>query len=180
MKAEKQLLKEEIKSKLAQYGDSFAVLQNLGLTANAAGEFRGAVATLGGNLYVMRKRVLAKIAEDLGISLDLSALTGHVGMVFLGENPLDTVKAVIKYGQENKTVEVLGLRYEGQLYFGPDAKKIAELPTKDEMRAQLLSVFEAPMAQTLAVMDAVLASVVYCLDNKAKEGATAESSPDLT
>jgi large subunit ribosomal protein L10 len=174
MKAEKQLLKEEIKSKLDQYGDSFAIMQNLGLTANAAGEFRGAVATLGGNLYIMRKQILVKIANDLGIQLDPTALTGHIGMVFLGQNPLDTAKAVFKYGQENKTIQVLGLRYEGQLYFGPDAKKIAELPTKDEMRAQLLSVLEAPMAQTLAVMDAVLTSVVYCLDNKVKESAVVE------
>ena len=28
--------------------------------------------------------------------------------------------------------------------------------------------FEAPMAQTLAVMEALLASVVYCLDNKSQ------------
>lgn len=175
MKHEKQLLKEEIQSKLEHYGDSFAIMQNLGLTANQSVEFRSSIATLGGNIYVMRKRVLAKIASDLGIALDLAALTGHVGMVFLGTNPLDTVKAVIKYGEENNNnVQVLGLRFEGQLYFGADAKKIAELPSKDEMRAQLLSVFEAPMAQTLAVVEAVLASVVYCLDNKAKEAATSE------
>ena len=48
-------------------------------------------------------------------------------------------------------------------------EKLSKLPGKDEMRAQLLSVFEAPMAQTLAVMDALLASVVYCLDNKCQQ-----------
>ena len=41
--------------------------------------------------------------------------------------------------------------------------------SKDEMRAQFLGLLEAPLAQTLAVMDAVLSSVVYCLDNKSKE-----------
>jgi large subunit ribosomal protein L10 len=32
-----------------------------------------------------------------------------------------------------------------------------------------LAVLEAPLSQTLAVMEALLSSVVYCLDNKAKQ-----------
>lgn len=169
MKAEKQLLKQEIKDKISRYGDSFIIMRNAGLAANAANDFRREMRGRGGNVYVMRKRVLAKAAEDLGMKLDVAALNGHIGLVFLGKNPLDSTKAVFNFGKaRNNVIEVLGLRYEGQLYLGADAKTIAELPSKDEMRAQLLSVLEAPMAQTLAVMEAVLASVVYCLDNKSK------------
>jgi large subunit ribosomal protein L10 len=36
------------------------------------------------------------------------------------------------------------------------------------MRAQFLGLLEAVPAQTLGVMDALLTSVVYCLDNKSK------------
>ena len=43
---------------------------------------------------------------------------------------------------------------------------MSKLPSKDEMRAQFLGTLEAPMAQTLAVMDALLTSVVHCLNNK--------------
>ena len=35
-------------------------------------------------------------------------------------------------------------------------KQISKLPGKDEMRAQFLGLLEAPMAQTLAVMEAVI------------------------
>jgi large subunit ribosomal protein L10 len=169
MKAEKQLLKQEIKDKIIRYGDSFIILRNGGLEANAANDFRREMRERGGNVYVMRKRVLAKAAEDLDMKLDVAALQGHIGLVFLGNNPLDNAKAVFNFGKaKNNIIEVLGLRYEGQLYLGADAKEIAELPSKDEMRAQLLSVLEAPMAQTLAVLDAVLSSVIYCLDNKSK------------
>ena len=50
-----------------------------------------------------------------------------------------------------------------------DVESLSKLPGKDEMRAQLLAYLEAPMAQTLAVMDALLTSVVYCLENKSKQ-----------
>ena len=48
-----------------------------------------------------------------------------------------------------------------------DLEIISQLPTKDVMRSQLLGLFEAPMSQTLAVMEALLCSVPHCLENKA-------------
>jgi large subunit ribosomal protein L10 len=44
------------------------------------------------------------------------------------------------------------------------------------MRAQLLGTFEAPMSQTLAVVEAILCSVLHCLENKAQLSEPAESS----
>ena len=53
--------------------------------------------------------------------------------------------------------------------YAADVEKLSKLPGKDEMRAQLLATFEAPMAQTVAVMQSALCCVLYCLENKAKK-----------
>lgn len=169
MRNDKQLLKQEIVDKMQQHG-SFVIMHYAGLTANAANDFRRQIGKLGGDVEIMRKRVLVKAAEDLGVQLDLSALTGHIGLVFLGRDPIETTKAVFKFSQEReKVIGVLGGQLDGKLYSGEDVEKLSQLPDMDTMRAQLLSVFEAPMSQTLAVMDALVASVVYCLDNKVKQ-----------
>ena len=63
----------------------------------------------------------------------------------------------------------MGGRFEGRMYAADQMVKLSTLPSKDEMRAQLLATLEAPMAQTLAVMEAVLSSVVYCLQNKSEQ-----------
>jgi large subunit ribosomal protein L10 len=166
MRQEKQLLLNEIQGQIEDF-DSFVVMRYLSLSANKANSFRREVAKLGGNVEVMRKRVLIKAAEGAGISLNLKDLPGHIGLVYAGKDPIEITKLVFKFSQENdKSIEVVGGRFEGQLYSGADVEKLSKLPSKNEMRAQLLSVFEAPMAQTLAVMEALLASVVYCLDNK--------------
>jgi large subunit ribosomal protein L10 len=52
------------------------------------------------------------------------------------------------------------------MYNAADVEIMSQLPSKDVMRAQFLGLLEAPMAQTLAVMEALISSVVYCLDNK--------------
>jgi large subunit ribosomal protein L10 len=174
MRDEKELLKKEIKDKMDRHS-SFVIMQYAGLTANMANEFRREMGKIGGDVEVMRKRVLMKAAEDVGLKIDLSTLTGHIGLVFLGEDPIEGTKAVIKFGQDReKAIQVLGGLFDGRLYNGADVEKLSQLPNKDEMRAQLLSIFEAPMAQTLAVMDAILASVIYCLDNKSKEGSESQ------
>lgn len=166
MRQEKQLLLNEIKGQIQSFG-SFVVMRYAGLTANKASEFRKVVAKMGGNVEIMRKRVLIKAAQNAGVALDLDALPGHIGLVYAPKDPIEMTKLVLKFSQENdKTIEVIGGRFDGQIYNAADVEKLSKLPGKNEMRAQLLSVFEAPMAQTLAVMDALLASVVYCLDNK--------------
>lgn len=170
MRQDKQLLLNEIKGQIDHYG-SFVVMRYTKLTANKANNFRREVGKLGGNVEVMRKRVLIKAAEAAGVSLNLKELPGHIGLVYAIKDPIEMTKFVIQFSQQNdKAIEVVGGRIDGQLYNAADVDTLSKLPGKDEMRAQLLSVFEAPMAQTLAVMDALLSSVVYCLDNKAQLG----------
>ena len=176
MRPEKELLKNEIKEKFQRFG-SFVIMQYAGLNANAANDFRRAIGKSGGDVEVARKRVLLKAATDAGIELDSSFLSGHIGIVFLGQDPIETTKAVFKFSQDReKVIKVLGGRFDDQMYTGADVERLSTLPSKDEMRAQLLSVLEAPLVQIVNTMDAVLTSVPYCLDNKCKQEEEAESA----
>lgn len=168
MRQEKQLLLNEIKGQIERSG-SFVMMRYEALTANKANELRKEVAKGGGSIEIMRKRVLLKAAENVGVPLKIEALPGHIGLIFAPKDPIEMTKAVLKFSQDNDNViKVIGGRFEGQLYNAADLEKLSKLPGKNEMRAQLLSVFEAPMAETLAVIDALLTSVVYCLENKSQ------------
>ena len=181
MRAEKELLKQEIKDKINNF-DAFLIMQYFGLTANVANELRREIGKTGGDIEVVRKGVFLKAADDVGIAIDLASLPGHVGVVFLGEDPIESTKTLFKFSQEReKVIQVLGGRFDGKMVTGADVERLSTLPGKDGMRAQLLGLFEAPLSQTLAVFEALLASVPYCLDNKAKEetsGTKDETSGD--
>ncbi|MCE5316486.1 MAG: 50S ribosomal protein L10 [Parachlamydia sp.] len=169
MRQEKQLLLDEIKGQMDKHG-TFVIMSYQKVKANLANKFRNEIAKLGGNVEVVRKRLLIKAADAAGLKLDLKGLPGHIGLVLAGKDPIETTKAVFRFSQDNdKALEVLGGRFEGLYYDGKQVEMLSKLPGKDEMRAQLLGVLEAPMSQTLAVMEALLSSVVYCLDNKTKE-----------
>jgi large subunit ribosomal protein L10 len=169
MKHEKQLLLEEVKQQIVKR-PSFAIMSYERIPANKANAFRREVQKLGGHVEVLRKRVLVKAAEAAGVNLSVEALPGHIGLVFAGEDPFETTKALFNFAKESdKNVKVVGGRFDGKLYNGEQIEMLSKLPGKDEMRAQLLATLEAPLSQTLAVMEALLSSVVYCLDNKSKQ-----------
>lgn len=169
MRPEKQLLLDEIKEKIT--GSKAIVLARYKkLEPNAASHFRTNLAKNGGSLEVVKKRVLIKAAADAGVALDPAQLQGHIAVVFANQDPIQTTKTVYQFSQENEEVlEVIGGRFEGALCSAQDVEQISKLPSKEEMRAQFLGTLEAPMSQTLAVIEALLTSVMHCMDNKSEQ-----------
>ena len=83
--------------------------------------------------------------------IDRALLEGHIGVIFADQMIFSKPpKAVFKFKQENEEVlEVIGGRFEGELYSAKDVEALSKLPSKDEMRAQLLGLLEAvPVANT--------------------------------
>jgi large subunit ribosomal protein L10 len=166
MKHEKQLLLSEIHDQMKGV-NSYIIAGYKNLTANRANGFRREIAKVGGNFEVIKKRLFVKILEQEGIKFDLMTLPGHIGLIFATKDPLELVKATCKFSKDNEEAFLLlGAKVEGEMLNGKDVEILSTLPSKDQMRAQLLGLFEAPMAQVLSVIEASLSSVVYCLDNK--------------
>ncbi len=166
MRPEKQLLLDEIKDKIA--GSKAVILTSYKkLEPNKTSAFRIDLAKTGGLLEVVRKRVLIKAAQVAGINLEIKELNGHIAIVLADQDPIQTTKVIYQFCQANEGImEVLGGRFEGSICSAKDFEQISKLPSKDEMRSQFLGTLEAPLSQTLAVIEALLTSVIYCLENK--------------
>ncbi|MBJ7449768.1 MAG: 50S ribosomal protein L10 [Parachlamydiales bacterium] len=171
MRQEKQLLLDEIKEKV-QGAESFLLTRYVNMKANSSHEFRNQLFKVGGEYEIVRKRVFLKAMESTDLQLSLENLQGHIGIVFATQDPIETTKIVFKYGRENEnSVEVLGAYIEGQLLPAKDVEMLSKLPGKQEMRSQLLATFEAPMAEFLAVLEALMTSVMHAMDNKSSKDA---------
>ena len=67
MKAEKELLLDEVKNQMNSQA-AFVIMRYERLNANKANDFRREIAKFGGNIEIVRKRLLVKAAEALGVS----------------------------------------------------------------------------------------------------------------
>lgn len=166
MRREKQLLLDDIKERMAS-AQALVLARYDKLEPNKVAPFRSELSKTGSSLAVVKKRILCKAAQAAGFAIDSDALEGHIAVIFLDEDPFSTTKLIYQYSEENeKQIKVIGGRFEGAICSAQDVEQISKLPSKNEMRAQLLSILEAPMSQTLAVVEALLSSVMHCLDNK--------------
>jgi large subunit ribosomal protein L10 len=166
--AEKQLLLDEVQDTLK--GDSFLLAKYEKLTSVLAHDFRKAVFNSGGRVTMVKKRLLVKAATKIGITLDLKEdLKGHIAVVTPGEDSLQTIKEVFDFKKASDVISIVKGQFDGKTCSGSEVEALSKLPTKDVLRAQLLGLFVAPMAQTLAVMDALLTAPLHCLENKIKK-----------
>ena len=166
MRAEKQLLLEEIKE-IIEGAPTWIMTKYQRLNPNLAAAFRFQLKNAGGGIEVVKKRVFLKAAESVGMRLDPEMLSGHVAIVFANRDPVELTKLLYQFGRENEDlIEILGGIFEGQPCSKQDVDMIAKLPGKNEMRAEFLGLLEAPLSQFLSVTEALLTSVIYCLENK--------------
>lgn len=174
MRPEKSILLQEIKQKIDS-SKALVLATYKQMNPNLAANFRANIGKSGGSFEVVKKRMLIKAAEQAGFSLDHANLHGHIGVIFADEDIIQTTKYVYQFRKENENnFDVLGGRFEGAMRSAHDMELISQLPSQDEMRAQLLGLFEAPMSQTLAVMESLLCSVMFCLENKASSEKTSD------
>lgn len=169
MRIEKQLLLDEIKDKITG-AKSIVFARYKALEPNRSFAFRSNLAKAGGSLEIVKKRILVKAAGAAHMALSADVLEGHIAVIFGQEDPVLMTKAIYQFSSENEgLLEVLGGHFEGVFCSSNDVELLSKLPGRDEMRSQFLATLEAPLSQTLAVMEALLTSVMYCLENQAEK-----------
>lgn len=166
---EKELLLNEITQKIDP-SLGFILTSYSAMNANVMADFREKLVSAGGSFFVVKKRVFRKAVRGMDLEYELGELQGHLGLIVVEKNFVDATKALYAFGEENKeAIKILGGHFEGKKCSAGDVEQISKLPTQEGMRALFLGLLEAPMSQTLATLEAIIASVIYCLDNKTKK-----------
>jgi len=167
MRQEKELLLNEIKTKI-DASTAMIITRYDRLAPNASWQLRDQLAKSGSLFEVVKKRVFVKAAEKAGMKIDESLLKGHVGVVFINQpDAMPSTKLIYKFSEENGQIfEVLFGQIEGKIMPASDLAMLSKLPGINEMRASLLGLFESPMSQMLAVLEAVIAEPLSILSQK--------------
>lgn len=167
MKREKQLLLDEMKGQIQQSG-SFIIANYQNLTGDRAYQFRREIAKLGGYFEVVRKRMFLQAVRLVGIEFTEEELPGHIGLVLGTHDPLEATKVVMKFSEENEeSFQLIAGFVDGQKTSREDVQRLATLPSKEQLRSELLGLFCAPASGVLGAMEAIMTDVVSCIDSKA-------------
>ncbi len=166
MRKEKQFLLDDFEEKL-QGAKAIIVAKYSSIEPNLSWQFRKDLAQCDSSLTVVKKSIFLKALKKIGLTTTEEALEGNIGFITSEEDPLPMTKVVSKFISDYEgKLEVLFGRVEGQKITGKDVQVLAKLPPLNEMRAIFLGLLTAPMSGVLSVMESVLTSLVYAIENK--------------
>ncbi len=168
MRPEKQLLLDEIEGKIKD-SKALIITKYKKLSPDLSWKLSHVANEKKCCFEVVKKRLLKKAMENANLQIT-DELPGHIGVFFIGEDPMESTKLFYNFTKEHEDLfEFISGHFEDAKYSSSELETLAKLPTLNEMRAQMLSLFIAPMTQTLSVVENVLTGVLYCLENKSQK-----------
>jgi large subunit ribosomal protein L10 len=131
----------------------------------------------GGTDFVVVKNTLARRAlADAQVQGLEAHLAGPTGLVLAGADPIAAAKVLADFAKEfEKPAIKVGL-VDGKTVTPELVKRLASLPTKHELLAQLGGALQAPMAGFLGAMNGLLMKMVGALEALRNQRATGGAS----
>ena len=131
-----------------------------GLTVGEMTNLRKQARDKGLYMRVVRNTLARRAVEGTEYACLTDALVGPIILLFSQDEPGAGARLMRDFMKDHKQLEVTALALDGDL-LGPDSlKAVADLPSRDEALAQLMSVMKAPVTKFVRTMAEPYASAV--------------------
>ncbi len=143
---------------------SYVFVAYNGLNVTDMGELRDKLHVEGTKLRVLPKRLLKIVMQNMKHDFDPTSVEGQVAVAW-GSDPVAPAKVLHDFAKKHQEILwlVAGVM-EGTLLTKEQVVALAQLPSRDQLRAQLLSVMVSPMRGLAMTLSGVQRNLVYALN----------------
>jgi large subunit ribosomal protein L10 len=163
---------DELKGRLA--GATTAVLTEYrGLTVRQLSELRKQLRAAAAEYRVVKNRLARIAVEGSPLAALRPHLTGPTGLVIGRRDPAAVAKTLAGFARANPALQVRAGVIDGQLLEPGALRAVADLPSREVLRGQVVGAVQGPLAQLVGLLAAPQRELVYVLAERGK-GAAAE------
>ena len=158
----------------ADFGSVAAVfaIDYRGLKVEQATAFRQKIRESGARYRVVKNTLSKRAIAGTSLEGLEPHLKGMTGLAYTDADPVGLAKIINDYAKDVPAIVFKGGLLADQALDESQFKALASLPSKEELLAQLLSVFQAPIQSLLGVLEAPARDLVLVLKAHAdKKGA---------
>ena len=133
-----------------------------GLSVSQMTQLRADARKVGVVMRVYRNTLARRALQETTFACLLDALTGPIVLFFAQNEPGAAARLLRDFlkVKENEALEVRALALEGRLLGADQLKAVANLPSRNEALAQLLSVMQAPVTKFVRTLKEPVAQAV--------------------
>jgi len=138
-----------------------------GLNVKAMTRLRREIRKSGAEYMVVKNRLVIRVLEELDMAHEevTSQLRGPTGVIVVDEEPVGPAKALADFAKANgdRPVFKVGLLDE-KVVAAAQFERLAKLPPREQLLAELAGALEAPMAMLAAALEAKVQETAGLLD----------------
>ena len=166
--AEKAGTIEELRHRLG--GATAAVLTEYrGLTVQQLSELRKQLKAASAEYRVVKNRLARVAIEGSALASLRPHLSGPIGVVIARKDPAAVARALQGFAKTNPALQVRVGIVDGQLLDPKGLKAVADLPSREALRAQVVGAIQGPLAQLVGLLQAPQRELAYILAERGKQ-----------
>ena len=155
-------------SEKMEAASSIVLVEYRGLSVKEVTELRRALREEDVEFKVYRNAIARRAAEKLGHEDFAKTLVGPNALAF-GKDPVAPARVLAKFAKNHPAVKLIaGFDSEGASLDTATVNALAVLPTKDQLRGQVVSVLAAPLTQFLGVANGAQRGFAQVLSQRAE------------
>ena len=93
-------------------------------------------------------------AKDNNIEVADELLKGSTALAISFDEPVAPAKVIKKFRKDNDLPEVKGIFFDGEFVPGSEYDRLADLPSKEELLAKLVSMLNNPLQKLVSTINA--------------------------
>ena len=129
------------------------VIDYRSLTVAESQNLRHALREVGGHMKVYKNNIVKIALKNAGLPELDDTLVGPCAYVFYENDPVGVAKTLRDFAKASKKTEVLGGIADGAALNADEAKAYADLPSYEEVMAQLVYVIASPLRGLMTVIN---------------------------
>lgn len=147
-----------------------------GLDVKQMQALRAEVRKADGAYHVTKNTLLRYALEQTGKSVPDDFLVGQLATGFALNEVPSVAKALLDFVKEAEELQIVGGILGDEVLTADQVKYLAQLPSRDELRSQIISLIQAPARNIAAVVAGGIRQVVNVIDAYATQEENAEAA----
>ncbi len=153
---------EVLTGKLAE-ASSIVLVDFAGLDVEKAEELRSRCREAEVEFRVAKNTLLELAAENAGVSELEDLLVGQTALAISYDDPVAPAHEIKEFSEEFGVLEIKGGVLEGIRVETKEVERLADLPSREVLLAQVVGCFQAPMRRIATVMQAPMRDLAYAV-----------------
>ena len=145
-----------------------------GLTVRQLSDLRKQLKAASAEYKVVKNRLARLAVKDSPLDPLAGHLKGPTGLVIAREDPVSVAKALQAFVRTTPIFAIKVGMVEGKVLEPPELRALADLPSKEALRAQVVGAIQGPLSQLITLLQAPQAELVRVLEARSKGSNTEE------